>query len=391
MKVAFLHPDLGIGGAERLVVDAARALQRRGHGVAIFTARHDPARSFASTRDGSLDVRVRARRFPAEIAGRLRLPCAIARMSLLARAAAREHFDAVFCDLVPQVIPLARRLTAAPVIYYCHFPDLLLAHREAAWLRLYRLPLDRWEGRATGRADRILVNSAFTETALRRAFPDLDARVIVLRPGVEPPSADTLRPPSASHTIASIGRLSPEKNHTLALDAFALLRDRLPADVFAPLRLVIAGGYDERFVECRETAATLERGAREYGLAEQIEILRSPDDARRKELLSRCRCVVHCAPEEHFGYVPIEAMAAARPVLAANRGGPTETVVDGETGFLRSPEPAAYADAVARLLSEPATADRLGSAGRRRVEQSFSLEEFGAKLERIVLEVADRF
>ena len=58
LRVCFLHPDLGIGGAERLVVDAAVAAQRRGHAVTIYTAHHDDARCFAETRDGTLAVRL---------------------------------------------------------------------------------------------------------------------------------------------------------------------------------------------------------------------------------------------------------------------------------------------------------------------------------------------
>jgi hypothetical protein len=44
----FFHPDLGIGGAERLVVDAAVALQERGHKVTIFTSHCDPQHCFAA-------------------------------------------------------------------------------------------------------------------------------------------------------------------------------------------------------------------------------------------------------------------------------------------------------------------------------------------------------
>ena len=58
MRIAFLHPDLGIGGAERLVVDAAVALQNRGHSVVLHTAHHDASRCFTETRDGTLAVRV---------------------------------------------------------------------------------------------------------------------------------------------------------------------------------------------------------------------------------------------------------------------------------------------------------------------------------------------
>jgi hypothetical protein len=49
MKITFIHPDLGLGGAERLIVDAACALLQAGHDVHILTAHHDAARSFDET------------------------------------------------------------------------------------------------------------------------------------------------------------------------------------------------------------------------------------------------------------------------------------------------------------------------------------------------------
>lgn len=51
--IVFLHPDLGIGGAERLVVDAAVGLQKRGHKVVIFTSHCDPTHCFDEARDGN--------------------------------------------------------------------------------------------------------------------------------------------------------------------------------------------------------------------------------------------------------------------------------------------------------------------------------------------------
>lgn len=50
----FFHPDLGIGGAERLVVDAAVGLQNRGHKVVIFTSHRDRNHCFDEARDGKL-------------------------------------------------------------------------------------------------------------------------------------------------------------------------------------------------------------------------------------------------------------------------------------------------------------------------------------------------
>ena len=51
--IAFFHPDLGIGGAERLIIDAAVGLQNRGHKVVIFTSHCDPQHCFDEARDGN--------------------------------------------------------------------------------------------------------------------------------------------------------------------------------------------------------------------------------------------------------------------------------------------------------------------------------------------------
>ena len=57
LNIAFIHPDLGIGGAERLICDAALALQSRGHTVRLYTSHHDSSHCFKETADGTLWVR----------------------------------------------------------------------------------------------------------------------------------------------------------------------------------------------------------------------------------------------------------------------------------------------------------------------------------------------
>jgi len=52
--IVFFHPDLGIGGAERLVIDAAVGLKNRGHRVTIYTSHCDPTHCFDEARDGKL-------------------------------------------------------------------------------------------------------------------------------------------------------------------------------------------------------------------------------------------------------------------------------------------------------------------------------------------------
>ena len=58
MRVAFLHPDLGLGGAERLVVDAAIALVERGHTVHMYTSHYEAERAFDETKTGQFPVQV---------------------------------------------------------------------------------------------------------------------------------------------------------------------------------------------------------------------------------------------------------------------------------------------------------------------------------------------
>jgi glycosyltransferase involved in cell wall biosynthesis len=85
------------------------------------------------------------------------------------------------------------------------------------------------------------------------------------------------------------------------------------------------------------------------------------------------RCTLGVIPSvwpEPFGLVALEAMAARRPVVASRIGGLTDIVADGETGILVEPGRAPdLADAIVRLLDDPHARERMGRAGRERVEQ----------------------
>jgi glycosyltransferase involved in cell wall biosynthesis len=78
-------------------------------------------------------------------------------------------------------------------------------------------------------------------------------------------------------------------------------------------------------------------------------------------------CVVPSITEETFGLAALEAMAAERPVVAADHGGLREIVADGETGVLVAPgDVAALRAALRRLHSDPRLRERMGRAGRER-------------------------
>lgn len=79
------------------------------------------------------------------------------------------------------------------------------------------------------------------------------------------------------------------------------------------------------------------RESHELGISNEVVFLPSISSEKKADLLSRCLCVLYTPEDEHFGIVPLEAMAAGKPVLACNSGGPVESIVDGVTGFLCAP------------------------------------------------------
>ena len=104
-------------------------------------------------------------------------------------------------------------------------------------------------------------------------------------------------------------------------------------------------------------------------------------------LLKSARLLVYTPSNEHFGIVPLEAMLAGVPVLAANTGGPLETVVDGKTGWLCSPDKVeswtAVMDKVLHKLSQTEL-KKIGSAGTERVKKEFSDVKMAERLDTII-------
>ncbi len=105
---------------------------------------------------------------------------------------------------------------------------------------------------------------------------------------------------------------------------------------------------------------------------------------QRALLLAACQAVVYTPQNEHFGIVPLEAMAAGRPVIACDSGGPTESILSGVTGLLCEPTPAAFSAAFQQLL-EGSRVDTMGKAARQHVTRQFSNVAFGHKLNELVV------
>lgn len=160
--------------------------------------------------------------------------------------------------------------------------------------------------------------------------------------------------------VGSVGCLAPRKDYGTLLEALALLAGRGRA-----FQVVLVGDGPER--------AALESRAAALGLGARVRFLGEREDVER--LLRAMDVFVLSSREEGIPNALLEAMAAARPVVATAVGGTPEVVRDGETGWLVPPgSPAALADALEQALAHPDEARRRGAAARRSVETAMGID-----------------
>lgn len=400
--MAFLHPDLGIGGAERLVVDAALALRRKGHQVHLFTAHHDPTHCFPETTDGQLKVTCVGDWLPRSTCGRLMAFWAYLRMIYVALYLVlvdRLTFDVVFVDQVSACIPFLRLRRQAKILFYCHFPDQLLTHRHTVLKKFYRYFLDTLEEYTTSLADCVLVNSHFTASVYHDTFPSIRASPSVLYPSLDFEKFDKYSSLTLNDVglgidnkcmFLSLNRFERKKNLNLALEAFRLLVEKSEKQQSAiNLHLVLAGGYDHRLQENVDHYSELISSARSLGIEDKVTFLKSPKDKVKVVLLKSATCLLYTPDKEHFGIVPVEAMYMGTPVIAVDSGGPRETVVSGETGYLIHQTPEAFAEAMENFVTGKSDKKAMGAAAHNRVINNFSFIKFSEHLNYIVQGLMD--
>ncbi|KAG7339092.1 glycosyl transferase group 1 protein [Nitzschia inconspicua] len=400
LHIVFVHLDLGIGGAEQLVLQLATASQDLGYRVDLVTTRCDQDHCFAAVHqpEGRLssNVYVYGRWIPSNVLGMGTALMSTLRMLYITYQVTRlpQHKTAhvVVMDVLPTSLPLLLQwLPSAGILFYCHFPDkLLLRSRGGRFKQWYRRILDSMEESTMGLADTLVVNSKFTLSQVRQHFTSFSSRKDI---GVLYPALDTSNMVQANHEkksnqspIVSLNRFERKKNVGLLIEAYAYMRQRDPKKVLPPL--IIAGGYDTQNVENVEYRGELGQLAKTLNVS--VDFRLDISDGDRAILFQTALCVVYTPDKEHFGIVPLEAMFAGTPVLAVNSGGPTETIVDGETGFLRSPTAQDFGDALLTLIDDPSRATTMGIAGREHVEKTFGPKRFEKEWKGLVDETKKR-
>ncbi len=181
---------------------------------------------------------------------------------------------------------------------------------------------------------------------------------------------------NGSPVIGCVGRIKlMRKGQEFLIQAAGLLKQR-----GSPVHLLIVGapfpGNESHLERMREIA-------RESGIENDVTFTGELADPRPAYAAMDVAVLTSAQPEP-FGGVVMEAMCMSMPVVATNIGGSIEQVADGETGFLVPPaNPTALADKLELLVKDPALRQRLGSAGRRRVIERFTLKEMVAKIVRV--------
>jgi glycosyltransferase involved in cell wall biosynthesis len=208
----------------------------------------------------------------------------------------------------------------------------------------------------------------------------------VIHPCSDLPLAESLAPPPVLRllTVARMDRQERYKGHDLVLEALGLLRQRGRLDPL--LRWRVVGEGDDR--------PRLQALARALGLQHSIDWLGGLDDGALQEEYRRCSLVVMpsaygllpdgTARGEGFGITYLEAALAGRASIAADRGGQTDLIVDGVTGWLVPPVADALAELLVELQHDPARVQACGERARQRARECFSPALQRQRLARLV-------
>ncbi len=215
----------------------------------------------------------------------------------------------------------------------------------------------------------IAISRAVANAARRRGDVPSERLAVALNGMAEPesPSAAervalraSLGIPAETPLVVCAARLEPEKDVATLVQAMGEV-----AAAFPPVRCVIMGEGSQR--------PLLEAQIERAGLAGKVLLTGFRPDATA--IIAAGDVFVMPSLAEPFGLVLLEAMALSKPIVATRVGGPTEIVVDRETGLLTPPSaPAALAAAIAALLRDPVRREAMGRHGRERYERRFTAD-----------------
>ncbi len=219
---------------------------------------------------------------------------------------------------------------------------------------------------------KIVANSSFTARSLMRSYK-LRAKPDIVYPATDPELEKLAAENSHSESdyMLAVGALTPQKNLETIIHA---------ASTVPTAKLMFVGNGLE--------------GQTLLDLAKELQVpLIIREDLDVQTLANdygRCKLLLHCAIYEPFGLTPIEAALFSKPSIVTNRGGPCETVLDGETGFLTDPfEPKNISKLMHLLLFNDQLRLNMGRKAKDFVRERFGIEKSARDLLAVVERCGD--
>ena len=339
------------GGAERVMLQLLGGLDReRWRPVLLHHGKPALARLVASAGELGVELReVRRVSRPSELRN---LPAFITALRAVDPAVFHAHLPA---PLNGRYALLAAAMSRVPaVVATAHLvSDVAPPFRGGISQRLVAACIDRYIAVSDGVARRLRSGLGAPGGKIRVVHNGIDVDRLPVHddPGLRALLAGRSNRP----LVLTVARLDAQKGHGHLLAAAATVPDA----VF----VLVGEGREE---------ATLKRQAHALGIAERVCFLGHRNDV--PDLLAVCDVFVLPSLYEGLPLSVLEAMAAAKPVVATAIDGTTEAVVPGVTGLLVPPaDPARLAGAIRALLKDGALARRMGEEGRARVCREFSL------------------
>ena len=226
----------------------------------------------------------------------------------------------------------------------------------------------------------VVTVSDFSAGQLRARFPFAGNKIFRVYNGIDTRAFPAAAPAKSAPLIVSVGRYIEKKGFPDLIAACAILRDR---GVSFQCKVVGEGPLHE----------SLSAQITDAALTKEVELTGPRSIGEVAALLQSARVfTLPCVEEADGGMdnlptVIAEAMAAGLPVISTPLAGVPEMVIDKATGLLVPPRSSTrLADALARMLAEPATAESMGRAGRLRVRQLFDVKQTTRQLKRLFLE-----
>ena len=310
---------------------------------------------------------------PIDLSGRGRSPAgriaAYARLRrALQRVAATEH-SLVAVHQVPHGVLATGLRGVHPIVLSAWGHDVTA--EQAGFLGWTRSRQQRGLFRA---ADAVTATSEFLADVVRRRF-GVEAKVVPFGIDVDRfrLRSGPRRPGPIRIGFVKLG-LESKYGPDVLLEALG----KLSSD--EPFEAIVAGEGS--------LGAELRDRARALGIADRVRFIGRRPHGEVAALLSDLDIFAMPSRREEWGVAAAEASAAGLPIVATRVGGIPEIVVDGQTGLLVPPEdPVSLAAALRRLVRDPAMRERLGAAGRRKVEAQYRWDRCVDRMERVYEDV----